>query len=181
AYTGEVSGLFLRDVGCTYVLVGHSERRAMSGETDEIVTRKIKAAITHELIPIACIGESLQERKEGKTEAVLETQLKKCLQGIPMGELKAMAIAYEPIWAIGRGEPATVKEIEETHHFIRDFVAKTHDAPTANEMRLLYGGSVMPENAATLAHIKNVDGFLVGGASLVIEKFLKIIKTKEES
>ncbi len=181
AYTGEISGLFLRDVGCAYVIVGHSERRGKFGETDEIVNRKIKAALTHELIPIVCIGESLEERRSGKTETTLEMQLKKCLQEVSMKELREMVIAYEPIWAIGRGEPATVSEIEQSHHFIRDCIGKTYDAPTANGVRLLYGGSVLPENASTLARVKNVDGFLVGGASLTVEKFLKIIKAKEES
>ena len=179
AFTGEVSGYFLKDVGCSHVIIGHSERRQYFGETDEMVNKKIQAAQAQELTPIFCLGETLEQRKAGKTEVVIEGQLKKGLQTIPMNDLKGLAIAYEPVWAIGTGQTPTVEEIGQVHRFIRNFIAKAHDAPTANAVSLLYGGSVTPENASTILRVSHVDGVLVGGASLVIEKFLKIIAAGE--
>jgi triosephosphate isomerase len=178
-YTGEISGAFLKDIGCTYVILGHSERRQHFGETDEAVNRKIRSALVQELIPVVCIGETLEQRKSDKTETVLESQMKKGFQGLLMGDVKNMAVAYEPVWAIGTGQTATVEEIEQAHRFIRDYLAKSYDAPTANGIRLLYGGSVTSENARPILQAKNVDGVLVGGASLVIEKFLKIVEAAE--
>ena len=178
-YTGEISGLFLKEIGCAYAIIGHSERRQYFGETDEAVNRKIRTALAQELVPIFCVGETAEQRKSGKTEAVLETQLKKGLQGFQMNDVKNMVIAYEPVWAIGTGQTAAVNEIEEAHRFIRNLLAKTYDAPTANGVSLLYGGSVSPENARTIFQVKNVDGLLVGGASLVMDKFLKIIESAE--
>ncbi len=179
AYTGEISAVFLKDAGCTHVILGHSERRNYFGETDEMINQKLQTALANELTPIVCIGETLKERKAGKTESVLERQIKKGFAGLPMSDLKSVVIAYEPIWAIGTGQAATMKEIEEALYFIRNFVAKSYDAPTANEMRLLYGGSVTPETAKSISEAKELDGFLVGGASLSIDKFLKIIRGRE--
>jgi len=178
-YTGEVSGFFLKDVGCSYVLVGHSERRQFFGETDERVQQKIQAALAQDLIPIFCVGETKEQRQSGKTEIILESQLRKGLQGLPMGDLENLVIAYEPVWAIGTGVTPTVAEIEKALHFIRDTLAKTYDAPTANAMRLLYGGSISPDNASAIFKAKHVNGVLVGGASLVVEKFLKIIRARD--
>ncbi len=175
AYTGEVSAVFLKDVGCSYVIIGHSERRKYFGETDEMVNRKIQTALSNELIPIVCIGETEEERLGGKTETVLESQLKKDLLGIPMAELKNLVVAYEPVWAIGTGKTPSIGEIESTHRAIRSFVARLYDAPTANAMSLLYGGSVTADNAPDILKVKDVDGLLVGGASLIMDKFLKII------
>jgi len=179
AFTGEVSGVFLKDAGCSFVLIGHSERRQYFGETDEAVNRKALTALTLELTPVVCVGETWDQRKAGKTESVIETQLKKGLAGIPMSELGNVVVAYEPVWAIGTGQTAKLEDVESALHFIRNLVAKAYDAPTANAMRLLYGGSVSPETAPDLSKAKELDGFLVGGASLVPEKFLKIIAAKD--
>ena len=179
AYTGEVSPVFLKEIGCSYVLVGHSERRRHFGETDETVNRKIRAALACELIPIFCIGETAEQRRAGKTEEVLEEQIKKGIRELQMGDLKGMVIAYEPVWAIGTGEPATAPQVEAAHGFIRNFLAKRFDAPTANGVRILYGGSVTPDNARAIGAIKNVDGLLVGGASLSADKFVSIVRARE--
>ena len=179
AFTGEISGIFLKEVGCTFVLIGHSERRQYFGETDANINRKILAALTQEISPVFCIGETLEQRQSKKTESILSNQLKAGLSGVPMGEALPIVIAYEPVWAIGSGKTPTPEEIGETQSFIRNYLAKTYDAPTANQMRLLYGGSVSAENAKDILHSKNVDGVLVGGASLVMDKFLKIIQSAE--
>lgn len=179
AFTGEVSAVFLKEAGCEYVILGHSERRQYFGETDERINKKILAALAQELAPIFCIGETIEERKAGKTELVLESQIKKGLHGVPMNDLKEMVIAYEPVWAIGTGRVATMEEIGSALHFIRNLIAKMYDAPTANEIRLLYGGSVTPETAGEIFKVKEVDGMLVGGASLEIDKFLGIIRARQ--
>ncbi len=179
AYTGEISGLFLKEIGCAYVIIGHSERRQYFGETDEWINQKILAALTQELTPIFCLGETLSQRQSGKTEEILEGQLKKGLQGIVMNDLKNIVIAYEPVWAIGTGKTAATTEIQEALRFIRNLLAKNYDAPTANAVRLLYGGSVTAEDAREIFQVKEVNGVLVGGGSLVIDKFLKIIEARE--
>jgi triosephosphate isomerase len=179
AFTGEVSGVFLKDAGCAYVILGHSERRQHFGETDEAVNKKALTALTLELMPIVCIGETWEQRKAGKTESVIETQVKKGLLGIPMSELVNVVVAYEPVWAIGTGQTAKTDDVESALHFIRNLVAKAYDAPTSDVMRVLYGGSVTPETAPELSKAKNLDGFLVGGASLTVDKFLKIIAAKD--
>jgi triosephosphate isomerase len=178
AFTGEVSGAFLKDVGCSLVILGHSERRRHFGETDEGVNRKALAALALELTPVVCVGETWDQRKSGKTESVIETQIKRGLQGIPMSELPNVVVAYEPVWAIGTGQTAKPADVESALHFLRNFIAKAYDAPTAGSIRLLYGGSVTPETAPELSRVPNLDGFLVGGASLDIDKFLKIIAAK---
>ncbi len=179
AFTGEISGYFLKDVGCSHVLIGHSERRQFFGETDESVNKKITAALALELTPIFCLGETLEQRNAGKTETVIEAQLKRGLQSLPMSDIKSIIVAYEPVWAIGTGKTPTTEEISAALGFIRNLVGKLYDGPTANALPILYGGSVSPANAKEILQVKDVDGLLVGGASLVTEKFLKIIAARE--
>lgn len=179
AHTGEISPNFIKEIGCAYVILGHSERRQQFNETDEMVNRKIRAAITSELDPIFCIGETKAEREKNKTEEVLLRQIKEGLHDLHMNEIKGLVVAYEPVWAIGTGVTATAEQIEKSHTLIRDSLAKRYDAPTANRIRILYGGSVTPENAKQILSVRNVDGVLVGGASLSSEKFVKIIRAKE--
>ncbi|QQR79353.1 MAG: triose-phosphate isomerase [Deltaproteobacteria bacterium] len=181
AYTGEISGVFLKEIACDYVIIGHSERRQYFAETDEAVCKKVASAVAQELIPILCIGETRDQRASGKTENVLESQLKKALSAIPMSEAKNIVVAYEPVWAIGSGETPTEKEIESAAYFIRNYLGRLYDAPTANTMRILYGGSVNSENSGIFLRIPNIDGLLVGGASLFPEKFLKIIESRHSS
>ena len=178
-FTGEISAPFLKDVGCDYVLIGHSERRQYFGETNESVNKKIHAALASELIPIFCIGENLKERQEGKTFQVLDQQLKKGLQDITLHDLENFVIAYEPVWAIGTGENASPLQVAEAHHYIRNFLAKHYDAPTADQVSLLYGGSVKPNNIAELMMLDQVDGVLVGGASIDADQFTKILNYQE--
>ncbi len=179
-YTGEVSAPFLKDLGCDYVILGHSERRMHFGETDEMINKKIHAALSSELTPIFCIGETEKERKENKTFAVLEQQIRRGLNELSMHDLESFVIAYEPVWAIGTGNTATPSQIEEVHTHLRFFLSKLYDAPTANGIRLIYGGSVKPENSKEVMQINHVDGLLVGSASLEAEKFSKIIHFQNE-
>jgi len=175
AFTGEISGAMLKDAGCTHVILGHSERRQLFGETDEGVARKAKAAHEAELVPIVCVGETLAERDGGTTEAVVERQVKAALADLSIEQVTETVIAYEPVWAIGTGRTATAAQAQEVHAFIRALVAKTHAGAEA-ALRILYGGSVKPENAAEIMAGPDVDGALVGGASLVADSFLKIVK-----
>jgi triosephosphate isomerase len=174
AYTGEVSGAMLRDVGCSHVIVGHSERRAMYGDSDEIVARKLFAAQAAGLTPILCVGEQLEERESGTTEAVVARQLDAILaQEGGAAALGEAVIAYEPVWAIGTGRTATPQQAQDVHAFIRERVAG-HDAAVAAGVRILYGGSVKAGNAAELFSMPDIDGGLIGGASLDAEQFLAI-------
>lgn len=175
AFTGEISGVFLKDIGCDYVIIGHSERRKYFGETNEIVNKKTFAALRNALIPIMCVGETLEEREAGKTHDVLEKQLKNSLAGLQIKDFEKFSIAYEPVWAIGTGRNATNEQIAEAHSFIRNYVAKLYDAPTANRIALLYGGSVKASNCGEIFRQKNVDGVLVGGASLDAKGFADIV------
>lgn len=175
AFTGEVSGSLLKDVGCEYVIIGHSERRKYFNETEATVNKKIVAALRNDLIPIVCIGETLEERESGKTFEILERQLKGALAGLTQKDLEKFSIAYEPVWAIGTGKNATNGQIEEAHHFIRNFVAKHYDAPTANGIAILYGGSVKASNCKEIFSLPNVNGVLVGGASLDAKGFSDIV------
>lgn len=176
AYTGEVTGAFLKDAGCNYVIVGHSERRKFFGDTNETVNKKMFAALRNDLIPIMCVGETLEERETNKHMAVVELQIKEGLKNIHLRDAENIVIAYEPVWAIGTGKTATATQAQEMHGFIRNLVEKIFDAPTANNMRILYGGSVNPSNCAELLVQKDIDGALVGGASLNGEQFAAIIK-----
>jgi triosephosphate isomerase len=174
AFTGEVSAPMLKDAGCEYVVIGHSERRQYFGETDESVNKKIKAALAHDLIPIMCIGESLNEREKEKTIEKVEDQINAGLEELGKDEIGRLIIAYEPIWAIGTGLTATPTQAEEVHIFIREKLAEKYGKETASYAIILYGGSVKPANAYELIKEKNINGALVGGASLEAESFKQI-------
>jgi triosephosphate isomerase len=173
AHTGDVSGPQLADAGCVWVLCGHSERRADHHEDDALVARKIGAAVEHGLAPLICIGETAEERRAGDTFTVLERQLRSAL-AVPA---ERFALAYEPVWAIGTGDTATPEVAQEAHAFVRRTVREVRGDPGADAVRILYGGSANPGNAATLIAQPDIDGFLVGGASLDPERFLAIIRT----
>ena len=179
AFTGEISALMLKELGCHYVIIGHSERRQYFGETDETVNRRIKAALAQGLKVIFCIGETLKEREEGKTFLVIERQIEGGWKGLGDKELKDIVIAYEPVWAIGTGKTATPEQAEEVHRFIRGKVEKLYSRKVSEEMRIQYGGSVTPENIKGLMNQPNIDGALVGGASLKAESFSKIVRFKQ--
>lgn len=173
AFTGEISGPMLRDFGCTYVIVGHSERRTYYGESDEIVADKFGAALEHGLTPILCVGEVLEEREAGTTEAVVARQLEAVLGKHDISSLSNAVIAYEPVWAIGTGKTATPEQAQEVHAFIRAKLREL-DAGVADKVRILYGGSMKPSNAAELLKKDDIDGGLIGGASLAADDFLGI-------
>lgn len=176
AFTGEISAPMLREFFTRYVVLGHSERRAIFGETDEIVNRKIKAAHAASLRPILCIGETLAERDANRHHEVLARQLKGSLAGVGSEEMLDTVIAYEPVWAIGTGRTATPEQAQEAHAFIRKTLGEMFDATTASKIRIQYGGSVKPDNAKELLHQPDIDGALVGGASLDPRSFAKIAK-----
>jgi triosephosphate isomerase (TIM) len=175
AFTGEVSPLMLKDAGCTHVLLGHSERRHVFGEDDELVAKKTRAAVDGGLIAVVCVGETLPERESGRTLEVVERQLERALRQLSADEVGRLAVAYEPVWAIGTGQVATPEQAQEVHAFIRKRIAHTHGDPVAAAVRILYGGSVKPDNIAGLMALGDVDGVLVGGASLAADSFLKIV------
>ncbi|MFZ5632830.1 MAG: triose-phosphate isomerase [Bacillota bacterium] len=174
-FTGEVSPLMLRDAGCRYVILGHSERRQFFGETDRGVNLKIKAALAHQLTPILCVGEVLEEREAGRTERVVAEQLAGSLDGFTAGQAEKLIIAYEPVWAIGTGRTASAGDAQQVNRFIRDFLEDRFGRDCARKVRILYGGSVRPDNAAGLMGQPDIDGALVGGASLDIKSFTGII------
>ncbi|MBW2646267.1 MAG: triose-phosphate isomerase [Deltaproteobacteria bacterium] len=178
AYTGEISPGMLISIGCSYVIVGHSERRQYFGEIDATVNRKIKAALAHNLGPIFCIGESLEEREAEKTFSVLDKQVSEGLESIAADDIGKIIIAYEPVWAIGTGKTASNEQAQEVHHFIRKRVSDLYGKEIANIVRILYGGSVKPNNIAGLMVQPDIDGALVGGASLTASSFAGIIKFK---
>jgi triosephosphate isomerase len=167
----------LKDIGCTYVLCGHSERRHVIGEIDELINKKVTAAISGGLLPILCVGELLSERKTSQTDEVITRQIKKGLAGLSAEKASAVTIAYEPVWAIGTGLTATPQQAQEAQGLIRGLLAQVYDDRLAQEIRILYGGSVKPDNAAELMAQKDVDGLLVGGASLNADDFLAIIQS----
>jgi triosephosphate isomerase len=175
AFTGEVSPAMLRDAGCTHVILGHSERRQLFGETDEGVAKKAQAAFAHGLTPIVCVGETLAERESSRTMEVVERQTERALRGLTADQAAVLLVAYEPVWAIGTGRTATPEQAQEVHAFIRKHVAGSHGAPAAAALRILYGGSVKPDNIGALMAQADVDGALVGGASLEAFGFLKIV------
>lgn len=176
AFTGEISAAMLRELFVRYVVLGHSERRTLFGETDAIVNKKAHAALEASLKPIVCVGETLAQRDDGKVEEVLETQLRGSLAGLNAKELGDTVIAYEPVWAIGTGRTASPEQVQDAHAFIRKTLAAISDQATADKIRIQYGGSVKPENAAILMSQPDVDGALVGGASLDPRGFAEIIK-----
>lgn len=176
AFTGEVSVDMLQDVGCRYVIIGHSERRHVMGETDEIINKKVKAAIAGGLQVVLCVGELLSEREAGQTESVLDSQMAGGLADISEADAKNVVIAYEPVWAIGTGVTASPEQAESAHDHLRKWVATHYTAAFSEQVRILYGGSVKPDNAETLMGQPNVDGALVGGASLKADLFVPIIE-----
>jgi triosephosphate isomerase len=174
AFTGEISPSMLKDVGCTYVLCGHSERRHVIGESDELINKKVSAVILGGLLPIFCVGELIEEREAEKTCEVVTRQIEKGLAGLSAEKVSAVTIAYEPVWAIGTGLTATPQQAQEVHAMIRKLIGKMYDTQLAQEIRIQYGGSVKPDNAAELMRQEDIDGLLVGGASLKAEDFLEI-------
>jgi len=175
AFTGEISPSMLVDAGCSHVLIGHSERRQYFGETDELVNKKMKAAFAAGLVPVVCVGEILAEREAGKTLAVITVQIKNGISGLTAEQAKTLVIAYEPVWAIGTGKTATPAQAEEVHASIRALYAGMYGNDAAQAVRILYGGSVKPDNVADLMKQPNIDGGLVGGASLEIDSFTKLV------
>ncbi len=178
AYTGEVSGAMIYSAGCRYVLIGHSERRQFFGETDETVNRKIFAALDAGLKPVICVGEDESERDAEKTFSVLDKQMEKGLKGVLPDQMGSAVIAYEPVWAIGTGKTATPEQAQEVHEYLRKILAARFDDNVAAKTRILYGGSVKPDNISLLMALPDIDGALVGGASLDPETFFKIISHK---
>jgi len=178
AFTGEISTAMLKEIGCRYVIIGHSERRQYFSETDETVNKRLKAALNASLIPIVCIGELLAEREAEKTLAVIERQLREGLKGLSLEEMENVIIAYEPVWAIGTGKTATPDQAQEVHHFIRDLIARIFSKEVADDTRILYGGSVKPDNVDLLMAQLDIDGALVGGASLKADAFAGIVSFK---
>jgi triosephosphate isomerase len=175
-FTGEISSAMLKDVGCTYAICGHSERRHVIGETDELINKKVHAAILGGLLPILCVGELIEERKANKTVEVVTRQMKKGLAGLSAEKMSAVTIAYEPVWAIGTGLTATPQQAQEVHAMIRKLLAEMYDRKIAGEIRIQYGGSAKPDNAGELMAQEDVDGLLVGGASLKADDFVAIVK-----
>ena len=178
AHTGEVTAAMLKDVGCRYVIIGHSERRQFYGETNGSVNQKTKAAIEAGLTAIVCVGEQLSERESGGAETVVGDQLSQGLAGLTVADTERIIIAYEPVWAIGTGKTATPEQAQEMHGYIRRTVANSHGEDVAKAMRILYGGSVKPDNIAALMAQDDIDGALVGGASLEAESFASIVNYK---
>jgi triosephosphate isomerase len=176
AFTGEVSPVMLADVGCKYVILGHSERRHKLGETDAFINRKVRAALAAGLQAILCVGETLAERQGDRTEAVLVTQLDGSLAGLDAADLAKVVLAYEPVWAIGTGQNATPEQAQQAHAFIRGRIAGKFGDAAAQALVIQYGGSVKPDNAASLMHQPDVDGGLIGGASLNADQFLAIVR-----
>lgn len=178
AYTGELSSKMLLTVGCEYVILGHSERRFHFGETDQMVNRKVRSALAAGLIPIICVGERLEDREAGGTETVVERQIRGAYEDLSGEEAVKAVIAYEPVWAIGTGRTATPEQANEVHRFIRGLLSRLYDGRVAGEVRVQYGGSVKPENAGELLRQPDIDGALVGGASLEANSFIQIIKSR---
>lgn len=175
AFTGEISADMLRSVGCQYVIIGHSERRQYFGETDETVNKRIKAALAAGLVPIVCVGETLEEREADKTQEVVETQITGAYKDISSNDAENMVVAYEPVWAIGTGKVATPQQAQEVHAYIRSLLKTVYSEKVAETVRIQYGGSMKPGNAAELLANPDVDGGLIGGASLDADSFLGII------
>ncbi|MEP7339831.1 MAG: triose-phosphate isomerase [Acidobacteriota bacterium] len=175
AHTGEICGDMLKDAGCSHAIIGHSERRAMYGDTDAVVNRKIRAAFQFGLTPIVCIGETLDERDAGNAEKVVAAQLTQSLAELTATEAIRIVLAYEPVWAIGTGRTATPTQAQQMHAFIRQWIFQTFDSNAASDLRILYGGSVKPENISELMGEADIDGALVGGASLEADSFSRIV------
>ncbi|NLY30533.1 MAG: triose-phosphate isomerase [Firmicutes bacterium] len=180
AYTGEVSPPMLKALGVKYVIIGHSERREYFGEADEMVNRKVKAAIAHGLLPILCVGETLEQRESGITETLVKSQIKKAFSDVSADDALKVVVAYEPIWAIGTGKTATSEEANRVIGLIRATLGEIYGGSTAEAIRIQYGGSVKPENIAELMQEPEIDGALVGGASLEAESFARIVRYDDQ-
>lgn len=180
AFTGEISCEMLKDVCCGYVITGHSERRHVIGETDELINKKTRAVLAAGLNPIFCIGELLEQREAGETEKVCEEQIRKGFEGISKEDALQVTVAYEPVWAIGTGKTATSEQAQEVHKFVRGLLADIYDAQTADNICIQYGGSAKPENTKELMSCPDVDGLLVGGAGLKVDSFSQMIKITAE-
>jgi len=176
AFTGEIAPPMLREIGCRYVILGHSERRQYFAETDELVNKKVRAALQHGLTPIVCVGEQLAEREAGRTEDVIRTQLTGSLAGLTGEQLAGLVVAYEPVWAIGTGRTASVEDARRVNGFIRELLGAMGGREAAARVRIQYGGSVKPDNAAALLAAGDIDGALVGGASLQVDSFAAIVR-----
>ncbi|MFX0044122.1 MAG: triose-phosphate isomerase [Candidatus Hodarchaeota archaeon] len=181
AFTGEISPKFLKDLGVDYVILGHSERRNIFNESDDLVNRKLKKALSIGLKPIVCIGEHLEEREEGKTKDIILHQINGTFKDLNKDQIRQTIIAYEPIWAIGTGKTATPEQAEEIHVYIREILSQKYGKETANSVRIQYGGSIKPNNAEDLFNKENIDGGLVGGASLEAVSLAQIIKAAEKT
>jgi triosephosphate isomerase len=179
AFTGEVSPAMIKDAGASFVILGHSERRALYGETDAFINRKAKLALEQGLTPVVCVGETLAEREAGKTLQVVETQVRGSLAGLTAAQMEKTVVAYEPVWAIGTGKTATPEQAQEVHASVRALLGKVFDGATAAKVRVLYGGSVKPDNIDALMSQPDIDGGLVGGASLKAEDFICLINFKK--
>ncbi|MFZ4795679.1 MAG: triose-phosphate isomerase [Blastocatellia bacterium] len=175
AHTGEVCGDMLKDAGCSHVIIGHSERRSMYGDTNQVVNKKIRAALNFGLAPIICVGETLDERDAGREQEVVGNQLEESLSGLTSDDMLRSIVAYEPVWAIGTGRTASPAQAQDIHRFIRQWLATRFDQGTADATRILYGGSVKPDNVADLMREADIDGALVGGASLEAESFARLV------
>ncbi|MFH1655002.1 MAG: triose-phosphate isomerase [Candidatus Omnitrophota bacterium] len=180
AFTGEISLPMLKDIGCKYVILGHSERRKYFNETNVNINKKIKATLEIDLIPIVCVGETLKEREDNKTFDIVKTQVQECLKDISLEDYSRLIIAYEPVWAIGTGKNATPQQAQEVHKFIRDLLVKIFNKDGAEAIRIQYGGSVKPGNIQELINQPDIDGALIGGASLDVNSFTEIVKTSSE-
>ena len=176
AFTGEISTAMVKDVGCKYVILGHSERRHVMGESDELINSKVLKALSDDLLPIFCIGELLEQREAGETDDVVHRQVTIGLEGVSRTDAQRITLAYEPVWAIGTGVTATPDQAQEVHAMLRELLGNIYDAELAQSMRIQYGGSVKGSNAAELLGQPDVDGALVGGASLKVEDFVGIVK-----
>jgi len=178
AFTGELSPAMLKEVGVGAVLLGHSERRHVMGETNEMINKKVKACLAAGLLPVVCIGELLEERNMGVTREVVERQIAKGLEGLTPEDVSKLVLAYEPVWAIGTGKTATPRQAEEVHHYVRKLITQKSGEAVGQGIRILYGGSVSPDNVKELMSEEDIDGALVGGASLKVDSFLKIVRYK---
>ncbi len=179
AFTGEISPVMLKALGTEYVILGHSERRQYFGDTNELVNKKVRTALNHAMIPILCVGETLEQREKGETEKVVVSQVEACLKGVSQTGVVGMVVAYEPIWAIGTGMPATSEDAQDVIGLIRETISSVFGAEAAESTRIQYGGSVKPDNIAELMAKPDIDGGLVGGASLNADNFAKIVRYRQ--
>lgn len=180
AYTGAVSGLQLKEIGCSYVILGHSERRHIFGEKNDEVNKKARAAFSNNLIPVICIGEKEEERKAGKTDEIIKNQLESAIEGLSDDQIEKSVIAYEPVWAIGSGQAASGEDAEKVSKSIREILSKKYSFEIAEKIRILYGGSATPDNIEEFAVIEDIDGILGGGVSLKAEDFVKVVEKMSE-